>query len=95
MAERDQATRRYQLLCQNCDATWSATYGVATFHDDAGDHELFYRHGLPALAPWCGIRCPGCGDRRVKVLPPGYHDADAARLGAGVVGAGSGREANA
>lgn len=95
MAEPDWATRSYQLLCQRCDATWTATYGVVTFHDDAGDHELFYRDGLPALAPWCGVRCPECGDRRVKVLPSGYHGAGADHVEAGAAGAGSGREAHA
>jgi len=72
MAAREWTTRRYQSLCQRCEATWTATYDVVTFHDDAGDHELFYLHGVPALAPWSGIRCPGCGDPRMKVLPPGY-----------------------
>jgi hypothetical protein len=37
-------------------------------HDDAGDHEVYFRDGSPATAPGSGS-CPYCGGLRVTVLP--------------------------
>jgi hypothetical protein len=65
---QEPVTRRYRMLCQRCDHTWEATYVIRTVHDDAGDHELFYRDGLPAIGP-AASSCPGCGGLRVRVLP--------------------------
>jgi hypothetical protein len=50
--------RRYQLSCRRCGATCDAD----------GDRELYFRHGMPATAPW-SISCPTCGGLRVAVLP--------------------------
>jgi hypothetical protein len=41
---------------------------IRTLHDDAGDHELFYRGGAPAVGP-AAASCPECGGLRVRVLP--------------------------
>jgi hypothetical protein len=57
------------MFCRRCGGTWDAAYDVVTFHDVEGDQDLFYRHGLPAMAPWSGVSCPTCGDQRVAVLP--------------------------
>lgn len=61
-------TRRYRLTCRRCHRTWTATYQVGTFHDDADDHEVYFRAGMPATAPG-SARCPHCGGLRVVVLP--------------------------
>ena len=61
-------TRRYRLSCRRCNRTWKATYQVGTLHDDAGDHEVYFRDGSPATAPGSGS-CPYCGGLRVTVLP--------------------------
>jgi hypothetical protein len=57
------------MFCRRCGAGWDAAYDVVSFHDVEGDQELFYLHGLPAMAPWSGLSCPSCGDQRVAVLP--------------------------
>ena len=44
-------TRHYRLTCRRCHRTWTATYQVGTFTDDAGDHEVYFRGGAPATAP--------------------------------------------
>jgi hypothetical protein len=51
MATQEPVTRQYRMLCQRCNHTWEATYVIRTLHDDAGDHELFYRGGAPAIDP--------------------------------------------
>ena len=61
-------TRRYRLTCRRCRRTWTAVYQVGTFHDDAGDHEIYFRGGMPATAPG-SARCPHCDGLRVVVLP--------------------------
>jgi hypothetical protein len=61
-------TRQYRLTCRRCRRTWETPYQVATLHDDAGDHELYYRNGAPATAPG-SARCPHCGGLRVAILP--------------------------
>jgi hypothetical protein len=61
-------TREYRLACRRCHHTWEATYQVGVLHDDAGDHEVYYRHGTPATAPGSS-RCPHCGGLRVAILP--------------------------
>jgi hypothetical protein len=65
--ERTTIQQRW-LYCRRCDRTWQATYQVRTFHDDAGDHQLFYRNGAPAAAPWTAP-CPFCGGLRVTIVP--------------------------
>jgi hypothetical protein len=54
--------------CRRCQRTWTATYQVGTFTDDAGDHEVYFREGASATAPG-STRCPHCGGLRVVVLP--------------------------
>ena len=61
-------TRHYRLTCRRCHRTWTATYQVGTFTDDAGDHEVYFRDGSPATRPDSGS-CPYCGGLRVTVLP--------------------------
>ena len=61
-------TRHYRLTCRRCQRTWTATYQVGTFTDDAGDHEVYFRDGASATAPG-STRCPHCGGLRVVVLP--------------------------
>jgi hypothetical protein len=61
-------TRRYRLTCRRCQRTWEASYQVGVLHDDAGDHEVYYRDGAPATAPG-STRCPHCGGLRVAILP--------------------------
>jgi hypothetical protein len=61
-------TRHYRLTCRRCHHTWETTYQVRTIHDDAGDHEVYYRGGAPAAAP-AASRCPHCGGLRVAILP--------------------------
>lgn len=61
-------TRHYRLTCRRCHRTREAPYQVGTLHDDAGDHELYYRNGAPATAPG-SARCPHCGGLRVAILP--------------------------
>jgi hypothetical protein len=61
-------TRTYRFTCRRCHRSWEATYQVGTFHDDAGDHEVYYRGGAPATAPG-SARCPFCGGLRVAILP--------------------------
>jgi hypothetical protein len=68
MTSTDPTTRPYLLGCRNCGRSWQASYQVRTFTDDAGDHQLFYRDGAPAAAPWSST-CPFCGGLRVTVLP--------------------------
>jgi hypothetical protein len=60
--------RRYQLSCRRCGATWDAAYELVAFCDADGDRKLYFRHGMPATAPW-SISCPTCGGLRVAVLP--------------------------
>jgi hypothetical protein len=62
-------TRNYRLACRRCQRTWQTTYEVAAYHDDAGDHEVFYRNGLVVPPPWAQPRCPHCGGLRVALLP--------------------------
>ena len=57
-----------RLTCRRCHRTWTATYQVGTFTDDAGDHEVYFRNGASATAPG-STRCPHCGGLRVVVLP--------------------------
>jgi hypothetical protein len=61
-------TRQYRLSCRRCHRSWKAAYQVGTFHDDAGDHEVYFRQGAPATAPG-SARCPHCGGLRVALLP--------------------------
>ncbi|HEY4790768.1 MAG TPA: hypothetical protein VIJ05_05470 [Actinomycetes bacterium] len=61
-------TRHYRLTCRRCHRTWTATYQVGTFTDDAGDHEVYFRNGASATAPG-SAPCPHCGGLRVVVLP--------------------------
>lgn len=68
MAGREQLTRHYWMACIRCHHTWRAIYQVGVFHDDAGDHPLFYRDGNPVVAP-AAARCPICGGLRVRILP--------------------------
>ena len=68
MLAQEPVSRRYQMRCQLCNHTWEATYVIRTLHDDAGDHELFYRGGAPTVGPAAGC-CPGCGGLRVRILP--------------------------
>lgn len=68
MAASERTLRHYRMFCRRCDGTWDAAYDVVTFHDVEGDQDLFYRHGLQAMAPWSGVSCPTCGDQRVAVL---------------------------
>jgi hypothetical protein len=68
MATQEPVTRQYRVLCQRCNHTWEATYVIRTLHDDAGDHELFYRGGAPTIDPAAGS-CPDCGGLRVRILP--------------------------
>ncbi len=68
MTTEGMLARDYWLGCRRCGRTWRATYQVRTFHDDAGDHQLFYRDGAPVAAPW-SASCPYCGGLRVAVLP--------------------------
>jgi hypothetical protein len=68
MAGQEPLTRRYQMLCQRCERGWETVYEIRTLHDDAGDHQLFYRDGAPAAGP-VTMRCPYCGGLRVRVLP--------------------------
>jgi hypothetical protein len=49
-------TERYTLACHNCQRTWKATYQVLSFHDDAGDHRLYY-YTAPACRQWLRGRC--------------------------------------
>ena len=65
---REQLTRQYWMACLRCDHTWQATYQVGILHDDAGDHQLFYRDGNLVVAP-AAARCPSCGGLRVRILP--------------------------
>jgi hypothetical protein len=51
MLAQEPVTRQYRMLCQRCDHTWQGTYVIRTLHDDAGDHELFYRDGAPSIGP--------------------------------------------
>lgn len=69
MATSERTPRHYRMLCRRCGGTWDAAYNVMTVHDVEGDHELFYLHGRPAMAPWSGVSCPTCGGQRVAVLP--------------------------
>jgi ribosomal protein S27AE len=68
MTRRELLTRQYRMACIRCDYTWQATYQVGILHDDAGDHQLFYRDGTSAVAP-AAARCPSCGGLRVRILP--------------------------
>jgi hypothetical protein len=68
MADQEPLTRHYQMLCQRCERAWETDYEIRTFHDDAGDHQLFYRDGAPVADP-VATRCPYCGGLRVRVLP--------------------------
>jgi hypothetical protein len=68
MTTQEPLTRRYRMLCLRCDRTWETTYEIRTLHDDAGDHQLFYRNGAPAIDP-AGTRCPHCGGLRVRIVP--------------------------
>jgi hypothetical protein len=68
MTTQEPLTRQYWMRCQRCDHTWETTYEIRTFHDDAGDHELFYRGGAPVIGP-AVARCPHCGGLRVRILP--------------------------
>src|SRR4029450_844007 len=61
-------TRHYRLTCRRCQRTWTATYLVGTFTDDAGDHEVYFRDGASATAPG-STRCPHCGGLRGGVRP--------------------------
>jgi hypothetical protein len=61
-------TRQYRLACRRCHHRWETAYQVGTLHDDAGDHEVYYRNGAPATAPG-STRCPHCGGLRVTILP--------------------------
>jgi hypothetical protein len=61
-------TERYMLACHDCERTWTVTYQVLSFHDDAGDHRLYYRAGMPAMAPW-SVPCPYCDGERVTLVP--------------------------
>jgi hypothetical protein len=69
MIAQEPVTRQYRMLCQRCDHTWQGTYVIRTFHDDAGDHELFYRNGAPSIGPAATL-CPYCDGLRVRILPP-------------------------
>jgi hypothetical protein len=68
MVAQEPVTRKYRMLCQRCNHTWEATYVIVTLHDDAGDHELFYRGTAPTIDPAAGS-CPHCGGLRVRILP--------------------------
>jgi hypothetical protein len=68
MYDQELRTRRYSMLCLRCDHAWETTYEIRTLHDDAGDHELFYRHGAPGMGPEA-TRCPFCGGLRVRIIP--------------------------
>ena len=68
MTTQDSLTRHYRMLCLACDHTWETTYEIRTLHDDAGDHELFYRNGAPIIGP-AMTRCPACGGLRVRIVP--------------------------
>lgn len=67
-AKKELATESYLMACRRCERTWRATYQVLSFHDDAGDHRLYYREGIPVMAPE-STRCPYCGGQRVTLLP--------------------------
>jgi hypothetical protein len=69
VAASERTLRRYRMFCRRCGGTWDAAYDVVSFHDVEGDQELFYLHGLPAMAPWSGVSCPTCGDQRATILP--------------------------
>ena len=68
MYVQELVTRRYSLRCLRCDHAWETTYEVRALHDDAGDHELFYRHGAPVMGPEA-TPCPFCGGLRVRIIP--------------------------
>jgi hypothetical protein len=68
LAATQRIERHYQMHCRRCGATWDAAYELVTFHDGDGDHELFFRHSLPAMAPWSSS-CPTCAGQRLTVLP--------------------------
>jgi hypothetical protein len=68
MTTQESLTRRYRMLCLRCDRAWETAYEIRTLHDDAGDHQLFYRNGAPAVGP-AATRCPYCGGLRVRILP--------------------------
>jgi hypothetical protein len=68
MTTEEPSTRQYRMLCLRCGHTWQLTYVIRTLHDDAGDHQLFYRNGAPAIAP-AATRCPHCDGLRVRILP--------------------------
>src|SRR6266545_955345 len=57
VAASERTLRHYRMFCRRCGGTWDAAYDVVTFHDVEGDQDLFYRHGLPAMAPWSGVSC--------------------------------------
>lgn len=83
MIAQEPVTRQYRMLCQRCDHTWQGTYVIVTLHDDAGDHELFYRNGAPSIGPAATL-CPYCCGLRVRILPgqaPGSAEAPMAPLG--------------
>jgi hypothetical protein len=68
MHDQEPLTRQNRMLCLRCDRAWEATYEIRTLHDDAGDHQLFYRHGTPTMGPQA-TRCPYCGGLRVRIVP--------------------------
>ena len=63
--------RDCRLTCRRCQRTWQTTYEVVAYHDEAGDHEMFYRNGVVVPPPWAQPRCPFCGGLRVALLPTG------------------------
>lgn len=66
LAGTQRIERYYRMYCRRCGATWDAAYELVTFHD--GDGEPFFRHGLPAMAPW-STSCPTSAGQRLTVLP--------------------------
>lgn len=68
----ERAVRSYTLTCGRCARVWDADYDVLAYHDAGGDHELFFRRGVPAMPPWNHPLCPSCGGQRVSVLPRGF-----------------------
>jgi hypothetical protein len=61
-------TEHYAMQCRRCTRTWQAIYQIRLFHDDAGDHRLYYQDGIPVTAPG-STPCPYCKEQRVTLMP--------------------------
>ncbi|WP_123788484.1 hypothetical protein [Phytoactinopolyspora halophila] len=57
--------------CRRCGHHWSIDYELqhtAGFGDE--ELRLWFRNGLPAMAPGAGVPCPHCGGLRVAASRP-------------------------